>query len=77
MKTIKVEIEDSMLTQVEREAVALEMTREAFVRTALERALQQREVIAQERKHTRGYEARPQAADEVGEWEDGQVWGEP
>jgi hypothetical protein len=77
MKTIQVEIEDSMLTEVEREAGALEMTREAFVRTALQRALQQREVIAQERRHARGYDDRPQAADEVGEWEDEQVWGEP
>jgi metal-responsive CopG/Arc/MetJ family transcriptional regulator len=77
MKTIQVEIEESMLTEVEREAAALEMTREAFVRTALERALQHREIIALERKHARGYDARPQAADEVGEWEAEQVWGEP
>lgn len=77
MKTIQVEIEDSMLTEVEREARALEMTREAFVRAALERALQQREVIARERRHARGYEDRPQAADEAGEWEAEQVWGEP
>lgn len=77
MKTIQVEIEESMLTEVEREAGALQMTPEAFVRTALERALRQREVIALERKQARGYEDRPQSADEVGEWEGEQVWGEP
>ena len=75
MKTIQVEIEESMLTEVERATRALDMTREAFVRTALERALQQREVIALERKHAQGYGQTPQAPEEVGEWEDEQVWG--
>ena len=41
MKTIQLEIEESVLTEVERATRALEMTREDFVRTALERALQQ------------------------------------
>ena len=77
MKTIEVAVEDSMLTEVERAMHSLEMTREDFVRTALERALQQREAIALERKHARGYDAHPQTADEVGEWESEQVWGEP
>ena len=66
-----------MLTEVERATRALEMTREAFVRTALERALQQRETIALERKHAQGYDNYPQTADEVGDWEAEQVWGEP
>jgi metal-responsive CopG/Arc/MetJ family transcriptional regulator len=77
MKSIEVEIEESMLTEVERTTRALDMTREDFVRTALERALQQRETIALERKHARGYEAHPQMPEEVGEWEAEQVWGEP
>ena len=77
MKTIQVEIEESMLTEVERATRALEMTCEAFVRTALERALQQQEIIALEQKHARGYDLHPQTTDEVGEWESEQVWGEP
>ena len=77
MKTIQVEIEDSVLEEVERATQALEMTREAFVRTALERALRQREIIALERRHARGYEERPQTTEEVGEWEAEHVWGEP
>lgn len=76
MKTIEVEIEDSVLEEVERATQALEMTREAFVRTALERALRQRETIALEHRHARGYEAHPQTTEEVGEWEAEQVWGE-
>lgn len=77
MKTIQLEIEESMLTEVERVTRALDMTREDFVRTALERALQQQEIIALEQKHARGYDRHPQAADEVGEWEAEQAWGEP
>ncbi len=77
MKTIQVEVEDSVLEEVERATQALEMTREAFVRTALERALRQREIIALERRHARGYEERPQTPEEVGEWEAEQAWGEP
>ena len=77
MKTIEVKIEESMLTEVESARRALDMTREDFVRTALERALRQQETIALERKHARGYDARPQTPEEVGEWEDEQVWGEP
>ncbi|MDQ3743596.1 MAG: CopG family transcriptional regulator [Acidobacteriota bacterium] len=77
MKTIEVEIEESMLTEVERATRALDMTREDFVRTALERALQQKEVIALEQKHARGYNRQPQTTDEVGEWEAEQVWSEP
>lgn len=77
MKTIEVAVEDSMLTEVERATRSLDMTREDFVRTALERALQQRETIALERKHARGYDTPPQTAEEVGEWASEQVWGEP
>lgn len=77
MKTIQVEVEDAVLEEVERATQALEMTHEAFVRTALERALRQQEIIALERRHARGYEERPQTDEEVGEWEAEQVWGEP
>ena len=77
MKTIEVEIEESMLSEVESARRALDMSREDFVRTALERALCQREAIALERRHERGYDAHPQTREEVGAWEAEQVWGEP
>jgi metal-responsive CopG/Arc/MetJ family transcriptional regulator len=77
MKTIELTIEDSVLAEVERATRELDMTREDFVRTALERAVRQREVIALERRQARGYAERPQATEEVSEWEAEQVWGEP
>jgi metal-responsive CopG/Arc/MetJ family transcriptional regulator len=77
MKTIELTVEEAMLAEVDEATRALEMTREDFVRTALERALRQQEIIALEQRHARGYERQPQTAEEVGEWEDEQVWGEP
>jgi metal-responsive CopG/Arc/MetJ family transcriptional regulator len=77
MKTIELTVEESMLAEVDRATRDLEMTREDFVRTALERALQQQEIIALEQRHARGYANQPQASDEVSEWEGEQVWGEP
>jgi metal-responsive CopG/Arc/MetJ family transcriptional regulator len=77
MKTIELAIEESVLAEVDRATRALEMTREDFVRTALERALRQQEIIALEQKHSRGYINQPQTPEEIAEWEAEQVWGEP
>ena len=77
MKTIELPIEEALLSEINRAAQSLAMTREDFVRAAVERALRQQEIIALEQKHARGYAAHPQTAEEVGEWEAEQVWGEP
>ena len=77
MKTIELTIEESVLAEVDQATQALEMTREDFVRTALERAVRQRELIALEQRHIRGYINQPQTPEEVAEWADEQVWGEP
>ncbi|HYY42792.1 MAG TPA: hypothetical protein VE775_08690 [Pyrinomonadaceae bacterium] len=76
MKTIQLAVEESMLAEVDQVTRELEMTREDFLRTALERALQQQEIIALEQKHARGYASQPQTAAEINEWADEQVWGE-
>ena len=36
--------------------------------------MNQQEIITLEQDHARGYESQPQMAEEVGEWEDEQVW---
>lgn len=77
MTTIELPIDESLLAEIDRATQGLDMTREDFVRAAVERALRQREIIALEQRHARGYADRPQSADEVGEWETEQVWGEP
>ncbi len=77
MKTIELEVEESVLEEVDRATRELEMTREEFVRTALERALRQQEVIALEQQHARGYAKHPVTPGEFDGWEEEQAWGEP
>ena len=47
------------------------------MRVALERALQQREIIAKERRDAQGYAEHPQQPEEIEEWQSEQEWGEP
>jgi Arc/MetJ-type ribon-helix-helix transcriptional regulator len=48
------------------------MTRSDFIKVAVERALQQREKIARERKDAQGYSNHPQQSEEIEEWQDEQ-----
>jgi len=77
MKTIELTIEESLLAEIDRVTQTLAMTRVDFVRAALERALRQRELIALEQQHARGYARRPAQPDEFAGWEAEQVWAEP
>ncbi len=77
MTTIELSVDESMLAEVDQATRELEMTREDFLRTALERALQQQEIISLEQSHARGYSRQPQTTAEIGEWAAEQVWDEP
>lgn len=77
METIQLTIDESLLAEMNRATDALQMTPSDFMRVALERALQQREIIAKERQHAQGYMAHPQQPEEIAEWQDEQEWGEP
>ncbi len=76
MKAIELTVEESLLAEIDEVTHHLSMTREDFVRTALERALSQREVIALERQHEKGYTDHPVSPGEFDEWEAEQVWEE-
>jgi metal-responsive CopG/Arc/MetJ family transcriptional regulator len=76
MKAIELTIDESLLAEVDEVTRSLSMTRADFVRTALERALGQREIIALERQHARGYTQHPLTPGELDEWEAEQVWEE-
>jgi len=76
MKAIELTIDESLLAEIDDATRALSMTRADFVRTALERALGQREIIALERQHARGYAQHPPTPGELDEWEAEQVWEE-
>ena len=76
METIQVTIDEALLAEVQQATLALQMTPSDFMKVALERALQQREIIAKERRDAQGYAEHPQRSEEVEEWQDEQDWEE-
>jgi len=76
MGTIQLSFDESMLAEVQQATSALEMTTSDFIKLAVERALRQREIIAKERRDAQGYAQQPQESEEIGEWQDEQVWDE-
>jgi antitoxin component of RelBE/YafQ-DinJ toxin-antitoxin module len=76
METIQVTIEDSLLAEVQQATIALQITPSDFIKVALERAVQQRELIAKERQHAEAYANHPQQTEEIAEWQDEQCWDE-
>jgi antitoxin component of RelBE/YafQ-DinJ toxin-antitoxin module len=76
METIQLSIDESLLAEVQQATSALQMTPSDFIKVALERALQQREIIAKERRDAQGYLEKPQQPEEIEEWPSGQDWGE-
>jgi hypothetical protein len=76
METIQVSIEESLFAEVKQATSALQMTPADFLKLALERALQQRKIIAMERQHAQAYLDQPQRPEEIVEWLGEQDWGE-
>lgn len=76
METIELTIDESLLAEMRRATSALQMSPSDFMRVALQRALQQREIIAKERQHAQAYLAQPQQPEEIEEWQGEQEWGE-
>jgi antitoxin component of RelBE/YafQ-DinJ toxin-antitoxin module len=76
METIQLTIEESLLAQVQQATTTLQMTPSDFMKVALERALQQQEIIAKERQDAQGYATQPQSSQEIAEWYDEQHWEE-
>lgn len=77
METIQLTLDESLVAEVQQATNALQMTPSDFMKIALERALQQREIIAKERQHAQGYAEKPQQMEEIEEWLPEQEWDEP
>ncbi len=76
MKTVQMTLDEDLVARVDRAARKLGTTRSGFTRQALRRelaALAEREL---ERRHRRGYEAKPVRHGEFDVWHDEQVWPE-
>jgi metal-responsive CopG/Arc/MetJ family transcriptional regulator len=76
MRTIQMTLDDDLVIAVDRVAKELHTSRSAFARKALRDALERCTLEQLERKHRRGYERYPVAADEFSVWETEQAWGD-
>lgn len=76
MKTVQMTLDEDLVKEVDRVSKLLGTTRSAFARKALREALERHSTAQLERKHRRGYEAIPVAADEFSGWETEQAWGD-
>ena len=76
MKTIQMTIDEPLLSEVDQAIKSLETTRSAFIREALQLALERYRIMELEKKHARGYARHPVEPGEFDIWEDEQSWGE-
>jgi metal-responsive CopG/Arc/MetJ family transcriptional regulator len=76
MRTIQMTLDDDLVKAVDRVSKELCTSRSAFARKALRDALAPYKLEELERKHRRGYEQQPVAADEFPVWETEQAWGD-
>ena len=69
-------IDEPLLAEVDQAIKSLETTRSAFIREALQLALQRYRITELEKKQARGYARHPVEPGEFDIWEDEQAWGE-
>jgi len=74
MKTIELTIDETLLAQIDSITQELSLTRAAFIHRALEAALRQQTILAQEYRHAEGYNRHPIETGEFDEWESEQIW---
>ena len=74
MKTVQMTLEPELVTQVDRVARRLGLTRSAFTRRALRAALEQLRVQELERRHRDGYRRKPVRRGEFDVWTSEQMW---
>lgn len=67
-------LDERLVARVDRAARRLGTTRSGFTRKALQDALSRLASLEKERRHRRGYQARPVQRGEFDAWESEQVW---
>lgn len=76
MKTIQMTIDEPLLKEVDRAVEARRTTRSAFIREALEAALNRHRLAGLEERHARGYARHPVRKGEFDVWVAEQQWGD-
>jgi metal-responsive CopG/Arc/MetJ family transcriptional regulator len=74
MRTVQMTLDERLVDRVDRAARWLGKTRSAFARDALRDALSRLATLQKERRHRRGYEAKPVRPGEFDDWSQEQVW---
>jgi len=69
-------IDEPLLAEVDRVRKVLDTTRSAFIREALQLALQKYKIAELEQKHAEGYARHPVEPGEFDIWETEQAWGD-
>jgi metal-responsive CopG/Arc/MetJ family transcriptional regulator len=69
-------LDPALVTEVDRAATKLGLTRSAFARHALREALDRLRRQALEQRHREGYRKKPVKRGEFDGWDDGQSWPE-
>ena len=74
VKTVQMTLEPELVTQVDRAARRLGLTRSAFARRALRSAIEALRVQALEERHREGYRRKPVRRREFDVWPSEQAW---
>jgi CopG family transcriptional regulator / antitoxin EndoAI len=76
IKTIQMTLDESLLQRIDEAVQEIGTNRSAFIREAVELALQQMRIRRLEAQQIAGYREQPVQADEIDEWDAIRVWGE-
>lgn len=76
MQTIQVVLEPKLLKAADVAARRRKVNRSALIREALREHLKRLHVLDLEERDRRGYQARPQRAEEYRPWEEAAAWPE-
>lgn len=76
MKTIQMEIDETLLAEVERATKANGATRSEFICNAIRLVLREATIPSLDKQHREGYAKKPVSKDEFDAWETEQVWGD-
>lgn len=76
MRTIQMTIDEPLLKEVDRLTQALNTTRSAFIRDALQAAIRKHAIALLEKQHAEAYARHPQDPEELEMWMSAQVWPE-
>ncbi len=77
IKTVQMTIDETLLEQVDSTSDRLGISRSAFIREALQQAMERIRITELERKHAAGYARKPVEPGEFDVWEAEQAWSQP